>query len=557
MTQVYADHPAAALRGQRSSRLAIGAHRQVVLLALGLASVLMYLIGITLRYPMLAGLQEPRGSWSTLVPPSIGSLALHVFVYAALTAAYVVALRLALAHNNAGNSHRGLAAIIIVVWLLASVALLGAYPGGESHDIFDYLFRGRMQTEYGVSPLAILPKEYTRAPFYLYISWYEHVDTYGPLWEYASRAVAEAVKLVLQVSGNWAPSDPSCPDSPGSCRMLVGYITGYRIFAIMLTGLSGILIYALASLVHKRFAAAAMLAWLWNPLLIMSSALGAHNDSLMLLFMLATLYLFYKQRWLSGLLMLMLAAHVKLTVLLILPVLLIWLLTRRGWRALLFNCAVTVAVTLPVSWALYAPLGGWDTLPRMLYERGLYVANSFAALVYRYLLEQNWDWRLALQLSTQGASLFFGAVAVVQLLVFWRAVKRTSQLQPTSANAPQHLMWRAAMWITLAYLLIGSFWFQHWYLTWVLALAALMPAAYFTRATLPWLCFGALASNIALDIVSNMPGAAFNRVQTTALTLGAMGLPVLVVVLVQLVSWLWKRRTPARSSMKEKLESLH
>jgi len=30
-------------------------------------------------------------------------------------------------------------------------------PAGESHDIFDYLFRGRMMTEYQANPLVDVP----------------------------------------------------------------------------------------------------------------------------------------------------------------------------------------------------------------------------------------------------------------------------------------------------------------------------------------------------------------------------------------------------------------
>jgi ABC-type multidrug transport system fused ATPase/permease subunit len=58
------------------------------------------------------------------------------------------------------------------------------------------------------------------------------------------------------------------------------------------------------------------------------------------------------------------------------------------------------------------------------------------------------------------------------------ALKLTSPLK-TVASFP------AAMAVTLAYLLVGSFWFQHWYVLWVLPLAA-------GQAAGGWLLFGAL-----------------------------------------------------------------
>jgi hypothetical protein len=55
----------------------------------------------------------------------------------------------------------------------------------------------------------------------------------------------------------------------------------------------------------------------------------------------------------------------------------------------------------------------------------------------------------------------------------------------------------------MLYLLVGSFWFQHWYILWVLAPAALLPDSRFTRLLLPWLAFGALSSNVGMDFLLN------------------------------------------------------
>ena len=524
----------------RSSRRSLAA-----VFAFGLASALMYAFGITAGYPLEAGLQAPRGSWSTLVTPSGGSLALHLAVYAALTVVFVLALRWTVARVDECEHPRALIAIVIVIWLLSSLALLGAYPGGESHDIFDYLFRGRMQTEHGASPLAVAPNQYSRAAFYRYIAWYNHVDTYGPVWEYASRAVAEAVKFALKTGGGWAADWPACPDSQASCRMLIAYVTGYRLLSIGLTGLCGLLVFAIARSLRPRLAPAALLAWFWNPVVLISTALGAHNDSLMCVLVLAAFYFCQKHHWLAGLLALVLAAHVKLTALLFAPVLLVWLLAQRGWRPLAMNLALTVLVSLPLSWALYEPLGGWATLPRMLHERGLYLANSPAALAYRLLLEDRWPASLAVQISTQTATWLFAGSAAICLLSQWRAMMRIRRMTH-SAGPLMPLALRTALAIVLAYLLVGSFWFQHWYLIWVLAAAALMPDAIFIRSVLPWLGFGAMAGNIVLDMASNLPGMSFSRVQTTTFALALTWLPPVAACLILWTSRAIPWRRPGR-----------
>jgi hypothetical protein len=418
--------------------------------------------------------------------------------------------------------------IIIAGWLLASAALLGAYPG-ESFDIFDYVFRGRMIVEYGASPLAVAPAVFEKKPFYEYITWRGQVDTYGPLWEYASAAVAWAVHAVF-----------------GRADNLIAYIVGYRLLAVVLTGLCGLLIALMVRRNAPQLVPTALLAWLWNPLILITTALGAHNDLLMLVAILAALLLFQRQRWVWGLLALALAAHVKLTALLILPILGLWLLRRCGWVRTLRNCALALAVAIPLSWLLYAPFGGWVTLRRMLQERARLLINSPADLVYRLLQERlGWSESEAWRTTTQAATLAFFAIAAGILAWFWWADRRATMPvrlatgaspgeEPNTRTAAAHdtLLWCGAIAVTLAYLLIGSFWFQHWYLLWVLAPAALLPDSRWTLTLLPAYCLGAFWSNLTNSFARNQPGYLLNDTQVAAINSLAQVAPLLCVLLV-------------------------
>jgi len=397
--------------------------RMGVLIGIGLANTLLYALGVAARYPLVIGLQHPRANWSTLVDYSLQAGFIHAGVYALLILGYMLALRLMVRLD--GRMPRMAITVIFVGWLLFSAVLLRAYPG-ESLDIFDYSFRGRMLVESGASPLAVAPVAFQSQPFYEYITWRGQVDTYGPLWEYASATVAGAVQYLA-----------------GRADSLAAYIIGYRLMAIAFAGLCGA---AIAAIVHRsapQHVGAALLAWLWNPLLLTTTAIGAHNDILMMLAVLAALLLFQRRRWVWGLLALVLAAHVKLTALLILPIVALWLLRRCGWLRAIRIGALAFGLAIPASWILYAPLGGWVTLRRMLQERSRLLINSPADLVYRMLQERfGWAEPAAWRVTTLGATLLFFIGAAV----------------------------------TLVYLLIGSFWFQHWYLLWVLAPAALLPA---------------------------------------------------------------------------------
>jgi hypothetical protein len=492
----------------------------------GSASTLVYALGITARYPLAIGLRSARAGWSTLADRSLKVGVEFAGVYALLIVGYVVALRLIL-HLRDRRPHRAVG-IIVAGWLLSSAALLGAYPG-ESFDIFDYVFRGRMIVEYGASPLTTAPFVFQNQPFYKYITWRGQVDTYGPFWEYASGAVAWAVHYVF-----------------GRADSLIAYIVGYRLMALLLVGLCGLLIALIVQHSAPQLVPVAMLAWFWNPLLLITTAIGAHNDLLMLVAVLAALLLFQRQRWVCGLLALALAAHVKLTALLVLPVLGLWLLRRCGWIRTLRICALALAVAIPLSWLLYAPFGGWVTLRRMLQERARLLINSPADLVYRLLQERfGWSELDAWRATTQAATLAFFAIAAGILAWFWWADRRATQARlpadtspgegpngESPGNSSDALLWSGAMTVTLAYLLIGSFWFQHWYLLWVLTPAVLLPTSQWMLTLLPAYCLGALWSNLTNSFARNQPGYPLSDTQVGAINGLAQVTPLLCVLLV-------------------------
>jgi ALG3 protein len=447
-----------------------------LIIGIGLISSLFYGLLLRAPYPLAESLAHPLASWATLAGFAWRAGLALICGYALLTGYYMLALRLAA--RVAPPRQPALLFLIVGGWLLSSVMLLGAYPG-ESLDIFDYLFRGRLQITLGVSPLATPPQVFANQLFYSYVNWTTYVDTYGPLWEYASGAVAAIVGAVAC----------ACPAS------LAIYVLGYRLLAIGLAGFCGVLIYTITAYRSPYHASAALLAWLWNPLVLTATAVGAHNDMLMLLLMLTTVLLFQRQRWLLGLLALALAAHVKLTALLLLPVLGLWMARRGGWWRALRSSSVAGALALALSWLLYAPLGGWATLPRMLSERVRLIANSLAFVIYWALQRYaGWSEVAAWRVTTQAATVLFFVLAGLLLERFWRATVKP----PVLDNA---VLWRGSIAVIMAFLIVGSFWFWHWYLLWVVVLAALLPTSRFTTTVLPICCLGALWFYIASDFL--------------------------------------------------------
>ena len=349
---------------------------------------------LAVLYPLAQGLPNPRKMWAQQVNGTAIIGVAHVAIYVVLFAAYVIGVHqicrrkaAAPVQSRAFVHPAGLPLAIATGWMLCSLVSLFIFPG-ESADIFDYIFRGRMMIEYGLSPLSTTPFQINGMPFHRYVSWTQWVDAYGPLWEYASAGVAWGTRLLISPAEALVRINQTCDAQPAVCTLLAKYVIGYRLLAIGLTGLCGGLIWAIvkqptlspepdegsmgqtsSTIMSTGMSTGALCIWLWNPLVIISTAVGAHNDVLMLVFVLLAIWLGQRDRWVLALLALFAAAHVKLTALVLLPVLCLWLAQRLGWVRAIGVTLGSIATALPISFALYAPLGGWATLPRNLYER--------------------------------------------------------------------------------------------------------------------------------------------------------------------------------------------
>lgn len=513
---------------------------QPKLLLLGALMTLVYWGGIALPYPLAFGLANPRATWVLKGQGSLPTLAVQIGVYLLLTALYVTALQLLHGRRTQWNQRRA-TAVIWLSWVLCSGVLLFAAPNGESHDLYDYVFRGRMLDRSGASPLLTTPNAYPHAPFYDYVAWKKNVDTYGPLWEYANGATAVTVRTVLTGVGAFHEAVPSCPESAASCRTLAAYITGYRLLALLLTGGSALLLYGMVWAIQPTAAPLALATWLWNPLLLIATALGGHNDALMIYCLMLGFWCWQRERWLAGWLAFGLATQVKLTALLLVPALGLWLVRQVGWWRALGLSLVAGVITLGLSWALYTPLGGWATLPRMLYERQLFVAHSLAQILYFLLYKwSGWPYNLVWPMMVSWSTWFF--LPVAGLLLARTFLHPTDPVTARQWTTRLPDLARTCTLLTLLYLLVGSFWFQPWYFVWVLAPAALWVDGRLPRRGLPWACFGALCSNIVYDHLTQLPIAAIPEAHVYRL-----GVTVLVVMTIWLP--LFIRQLAARAAL--------
>jgi Gpi18-like mannosyltransferase len=530
------------------------ARKKILLIGTASAASLGLYLWLACRYPLGPSLANPRASWASQVESNWMNAAQHLLIYLGLTLAYLAALRLlAPAQGGHNTLQRYQIPLIIITWLACSAALMFASPAGESHDIFDYLFRGRMMTEYQANPLVDVPETFGLSiPYTRYLAWRKNVDTYGPIWEAASYSTASGVRLVANSLDWWDDSYPVCPKSPESCRLLMLYVAGYRLLSISLTGLSGWLITSLVRHNHPNLAPMALAAWLWSPLTLIATALGGHNDTVMLVLTLLGWWLLQRQRPFWAILALILAAHVKLTALIWLPACALWIVWRYGWKPALKIGLASAISGLALSWLLYAPFGGWQTLPRMLQERSAYLANSIWEIVNYLLIEWGgWSSGRAFQLSIRLPNWLFGIGALLITLWMFNFRPKRWRSPPLTSHEADQSLWRTLAVTSMLYLLIGSFWFQHWYVLWLLAPAVLLPKSLLTRSMLPWLAFGALSSNMIMSFFLTNKYSTIGTTPPFSTDLLAVGLiwgPILFAFVIFLLSNRWRKcRTPIQT----------
>jgi hypothetical protein len=451
--------------------------------------------------------------------------------------------------------------VLVAIWLgwaLQVAVLVWVHPG-ESLDIYEYIFRGHMVAELHISPLTTAPHDLPLDWLVRHITWWRLVDSYGPVWE----AISGATTLLGSIFN---------PD-PDRTFELLGRVLAYRGLAVAASAGCGALIYRLlqernrtteGTEKKKIFTSSAisvpsvannkallgLLLWLWNPLGLLVVAVGAHNDALMLLLVLLGACYLQRRRPIPALLLLLAAAHIKVTALLFLPAWLIWTIrrpttvqaryivprrpTQAYVRALLlvlgrssFVFGLTLLIALPISWLLYKPFGGWESLTRWLADRAPLFTTSLGALFYTEAHQIGWDTRSAARAASLGATALF---ALAALPVLWR-IRRpnghyiscpddrrpmrdaetrgrpaTDNGQRTTDNGQltqyEAILWRAMRDCALLYLLLGAYWFQEWYLLWALAPAALVPTDRISRYSIPALGLGALWSNLVVDFLS-------------------------------------------------------
>jgi alpha-1,6-mannosyltransferase len=206
-----------------------------------------------------------------------------------------------------------------VRWIVAAAVALDVLfaltPPLLSTDVFNYVMYGRMGALHGLDPYAVSPARLVHDPLYHYIAWRHTRSAYGPLFTLASYPIARL-----------GPA---------------GALWTFKALAAAANAGCAALVWTIARRLG-RSPRRALAVFALNPLLLVWTVGGGHNDLLMLLGLLGAIALVLSSREALGGAALVAGVAIKASAGLAAPFILLG--ARRRWRALAGMAGAAVVV---------------------------------------------------------------------------------------------------------------------------------------------------------------------------------------------------------------------
>jgi hypothetical protein len=387
-------------------------------------------------------------------------------------------------------------------YLIGSTLLLGALcvliPVVTSQDLFSYIIYARMAVLYHLNPLSTSPQSIASDPLYAHLYWTNQPSAYGPMWT--------MITCILQ----WITD-------LFHTNNVAAMVLALRLLGLCAHLFSTWLVWSIAGQLQElrgvsapKIRIRATLAFAWNPLLLFEACVNAHNDIILLPFLLLAIWLFVRQarnptpriyQTCAGAALLLAAATcIKVNLALLFPAFLLYLWSQpdRPLRRIQYISLLTLLYIACIV-ALYALF--WQNgaiLSIVQINPGTYrdinTVSEFLSHFYNSVAALSGA-PLAADIGSPAESFTRG----VSLLIFaglyglccWRALSSRARLQTPIGL----IRWMALVW--LLYCAIGTPWFWPWYTAIFFALFALLEST----ETETWQC-GFLRLPLAARLLS-------------------------------------------------------
>jgi len=342
-----------------------------------------------------------------------------------------------------------------VRYILGSTAIfcfsLFFFPPGKHHDIFLYIFQGKMIAHYGANPYFVPPSRFAADSFYRYVGWKDFTSAYGPFWHWLEAGL-------FSLGG----------------KSIISQIAVFRSFILVMHLANTWLLFSILKLVLPEKSRQGMLVYGWNPLLLLYSVPGSSNDMAMIFFLLLGLWFFHRNKYLTSSFFLACSALTKIFTILYFPFHLKLIKDRRE-RIVSLVLAVLVAVVI---WLPF--YAGWQTFVRMFWA-GSHFHHSllFAWERLSSHLFPGFSWS-----ATRKVQVVFSLGFFVLASRLWQQAKSWQRSMETMAFL---------LFLLLAVVLPGK---ATWYISWLLPFAVLSMEERILKVALIFSLTGLLAQTV-------------------------------------------------------------
>jgi len=384
-------------------------------------------LGITLDFVKMLG---PDWRRNTVI---------QVVAFAAMFVAFGLALRIL---QNAKPSRMMLALLFLppVVWTITAAFLYPPYAVDLFHNVAD----GRLVWIYHLNPMLVPPSV---RPFPIGMSFADEPSAYGPFWY-----LLDFPPSILQPHN------------------FLGEIIVLKLWNGLFYLASGVLIYLILRRQRPDLALVGSAIYLWNPFVLIRDLGDAHNDVIMLFFVLVMIYCMMREEWLAVLPAFALSVLAKFASLVLGPLILVYVLTLpRGRRLpalqrLLAGGILALALSVMIFFPFWA---GPSTLAALRLEANRSITST-PLLVELFITDKLF--------GSNGPAVARLAMRGLFLVPYVLLLTRVRPPMQRFQAIAYHSLW--------LYLLIATAWFRPWYLLWVVTIGALLPSGWFLAVTL-------------------------------------------------------------------------
>ena len=359
-------------------------------------------------------------------------------------------------------------------FILLSTALLGLlfvlYPAMTSQDVFSYIAYARLGAIYHLNPLTAVPDAIPHDPVYPYIFWTAQPSAYGPVW------------AILTCGLQWLLYIVGFKNILSMTLVLRFLGLAAHLGSVQLIWLLGGSLQSFTGVLSNKKRVIATLAFAWNPLLLFEACTNAHNDTIILFVILLTIWCLLPRevekntlgRFLAAIVLLAIATSIKVTLLILFPLLVLY-----AWKQLprrYTSAALAILSYVSVIVLLYAPfwqhgavLHVFKVNPTSL--RDINSPYEFAIHFYENLMHR--PFVLPPPMKATPAEVLTHITSYVLFCVFYGIYLLHVLLTPKELRSlPSLLKAMALVW--LVYCLVGSSWLWPWYFTIFFGLFALI-----------------------------------------------------------------------------------